>query len=230
MESACFATGSAELRFVSPVADGADQIAAEVALELGGSFRPCFPSSARTTARPSPTRRAGALRRVARRAACVLELPGDPADVVDAYVMTGRATVAHCDILIAVWDGLPPRGRGGTGEVVQLAMTRGTAVVHLPLEPDARHPVAVERVRPDGGHCHRRADRRAPARREDVDMMLKGLLMPPARRAGAGFPRPLLPRTAAPDPGADRISFAADGRRRSTLSGARLHEPHAEHR
>ena len=49
--------------------------------------------------------------------------------------MTGRATVAHCDILIAVWDGLPPRGRGGTGEVVQLALTRGTAIIHVPLAP-----------------------------------------------------------------------------------------------
>ena len=51
--------------------------------------------------------------------------------------MTGRATVAHCDMLIAVWDGLPPRGRGGTGEVVQFALTRGTAIIHVPLSPDA---------------------------------------------------------------------------------------------
>src|SRR5205085_12295500 len=69
-------------------------------------------------------------------AACVLELPGDAARELDAYVMTGRATVAHCDILIAVWDGLPPRGRGGTGEVALLAITRGTAVIHLP--PDSK--------------------------------------------------------------------------------------------
>ena len=52
--------------------------------------------------------------------------------------MTGRATVAHCDMLIAVWDGLPPRGRGGTGEVVQLALTRGTAIIHVPLDPRRR--------------------------------------------------------------------------------------------
>ena len=49
----------------------------------------------------------------------------------------GRATVAHCDVLIAVWDGKPPRGRGGTGEVVQLALTRGTAIVHVPLDKRA---------------------------------------------------------------------------------------------
>ena len=63
----------------------------------------------------------------------VLELPGDPANALDAYVMTGRATVAHCDTLIAVWDGRPPRGRGGTGEVVQFALARGTAIIHVPV-------------------------------------------------------------------------------------------------
>ena len=54
--------------------------------------------------------------------------------------MTGRATVAHCDLLVAVWDGLPPRGRGGTGEVVQLAITRGTrsSMCRLPR----KHPLA----------------------------------------------------------------------------------------
>src|SRR3954449_6716355 len=33
-ERDCFAPGPCQLRFVSPIADGADQIAAEVALEL----------------------------------------------------------------------------------------------------------------------------------------------------------------------------------------------------
>ncbi|QNP44066.1 hypothetical protein H9L15_05765 [Sphingomonas daechungensis] len=49
------------------------------------------------------------------RATCVLELSGESDHHLESYVMAGRATVAHCDLLIAVWDGLPPRGRGGTG-------------------------------------------------------------------------------------------------------------------
>lgn len=75
------------------------------------------------------------------RASCVLELPGDRAHSLEAYVMAGRATVAHADILIAVWDGLPARGRGGTGEVVALALTRGTPIVHIPV--DAAAPVRI---------------------------------------------------------------------------------------
>lgn len=137
-EQACFAPGGPILRFVSPIADGADQIAAELALELGWELQAILPFAC------DPYRASlanhGARERfdtLLGRATSVLELPGDPSDSLDAYVMTGRATVAHCDILIAVWDGKPPRGRGGTGEVVQLALTRGTAIVHVPLDPSS---------------------------------------------------------------------------------------------
>src|ERR671910_58271 len=38
------------------------------------------------------------------RATCSLELPGG-GEGLDAYVMAGRATIAHSDVVIAVWDG-----------------------------------------------------------------------------------------------------------------------------
>ena len=135
-ERECFAVGPGKLRFISPIADGADQIAAEVALELGWELQLVLPFE-RSAYRASLANH-GARERfdaLVERAACLLELPGDPDHGLDAYVMTGRATVAHCDILIAAWDGLPPRGRGGTGEVVQFALSRGTAIIHVPLVP-----------------------------------------------------------------------------------------------
>jgi hypothetical protein len=51
-ERECFAE-RAVLRFVSPLADGADQIAAEVALELGWHCRRCCRSLASITAQPA---------------------------------------------------------------------------------------------------------------------------------------------------------------------------------
>ena len=94
--------------------------------------------------------------------------------------MTGRATVAHCDVLIAVWDGKPPRGRGGTGEVVQLALTRGTSIIHVPIDADKEARVlwaafdpTVVTVADDPGVAR-------PLDRADVDALLTGLLMPPA--------------------------------------------------
>lgn len=39
----------------------------------------------------------------------------------DAYLDCGMETVNHCDLLLAVWDGEPSRGRGGTAEIVAYA-------------------------------------------------------------------------------------------------------------
>jgi len=175
-----FALFEPRLRFVSPIADGADQIAADVALELGWELQAILPFE-RTQYRESLANH-GAKERfdeLLEQADCLLELPGDPGHTLDAYVMTGRATVAHSDVLIAIWDGLPPRGRGGTGEVVQLALTRGTAIVHVPLSPggdtrilwSAFDPTVIT-VADDPGVAR-------PLASSDVDALLRGLLMPP---------------------------------------------------
>jgi hypothetical protein len=39
----------------------------------------------------------------------------------DAYAEVGRYVVDHCDVLIAVWNGEPANGHGGTAEIVQYA-------------------------------------------------------------------------------------------------------------
>src|SRR4051812_39398909 len=180
LERDCFAPGPCQRRFVSPIADGADQIAAELALELGWELEVILPFE-RSAYRASLGNYEARTRfdALLERAASLLELPGDPANGLDAYVMTGRATVAHCDILVAVWDGRPPRGRGGTGEVVQFALARGTAIVHL--SPDPRTPArllwsafdpTVLTVADDPG-----VER--PLHRADMDALLTGLLMPP---------------------------------------------------
>ena len=194
-----FALFEPRLRFVSPIADGADQIAADVALELGWELQAILPFE-RTQYRESLANH-GAKERfdeLLEQADCLLELPGDPGHALDAYVMTGRATVAHSDVLIAIWDGLPPRGRGGTGEVVQLALTRGTAIVHVPLSPggdtrilwSAFDPTVIT-VADDPGVAR-------PLASSDVDALLRGLLMPPPdeqeQRFLKRFLRECLPR------------------------------------
>ena len=175
-----FAPFEPRLCFVSPIADGADQIAAAVALELGWELQAILPFE-RAAYRESLANH-GARERfdeLIERSACLLELPGNPVHGLEAYVMTGRATVAHCDVLIAIWDGLPPRGRGGTGEVVQIALTRGTAIVHVPLAAEAEARIlwsgfdpTVVTVADDAGVAR-------SLERENVEALLRGLLMPP---------------------------------------------------
>jgi hypothetical protein len=179
-EPGCFTDTQPRLQFVSPIADGADQVAAEVALELGWELHAILPFE-RAAYRASLANH-GARERfdeLLSRAACLLELPGDPDHGLDAYVMTGRATVAHCDMLIAIWDGLPPRGRGGTGEVVQLALTRGTAIIHVPLSPGGDTRILWSAFDPTVLTIADEPGVARPLQSADVDALLRGLLMPP---------------------------------------------------
>ncbi|MDQ3482351.1 MAG: hypothetical protein M3448_02935, partial [Pseudomonadota bacterium] len=135
-QEAPFYTGEPpRLLFISPLADGADQIAARVALELGFELHVVLPFPRATYRRELADKEArSSFDDLIGQAACVLELPGEHEQPIDAYVMTGRATIAHCDLLLGIWDGLPPRGRGGTGEVIELAVVNGTPVLHVPVD------------------------------------------------------------------------------------------------
>jgi hypothetical protein len=138
-EAPFYSDDEPRLLFISPLADGADQIAARVAVELGFELYVTLPFDKETYRRElADDESRVTFDELLGQASCLLELPGEHEDPVDAYAMTGRATVAHCDLMLAVWDGLPPRGRGGTGEIVELAVVNGTPVVHVPI--DAQEP------------------------------------------------------------------------------------------
>ena len=134
-EAVLFGPEPPSFTLVSPLAEGADQMAAEAALARGWKLEAILPFERETyVADFDDDDSRASFHRLVGSASCTLELPGDPHDPLEAYVMAGRGTVAHCDILMAVWDGLPPRGRGGTGEIVELAIARGTAIIHLPVD------------------------------------------------------------------------------------------------
>lgn len=45
-----------------------------------------------------------------------------------AYWAAGKVVVEQCEVLIAIWDGQPARGLGGTGDVVRYANDLGRDV------------------------------------------------------------------------------------------------------
>jgi len=47
-----------------------------------------------------------------------------PVDRPESYQQLGVYLVDHCHVLLAVWDGLPARGPGGTAEIVSHARIR----------------------------------------------------------------------------------------------------------
>jgi hypothetical protein len=93
--------------------------------------------------------------------------------------MAGRGTVAHCDVLIAVWDGRPPRGRGGTGEVVQIGITRGTAIAHIPVDPLASPRLLWAAFDPMVLTQADETTAERPLERANIDALLGALLLPP---------------------------------------------------
>ncbi|MGE0714762.1 MAG: hypothetical protein AB7P02_04900 [Alphaproteobacteria bacterium] len=56
---------------------------------------------------------------------------GDPRIRDRAYEAVGRTVLRHSDILVAIWDGEEPRGRGGTGQVVEIAARQAIPVLWI---------------------------------------------------------------------------------------------------
>ena len=181
-EAALFADRPPTITLVSPLADGADLIAAELALARDHCLQAILPFDRDTYKADLKASDIEQFDRALARAACTLELPGDRDDVTSAYVQAGRATVAHSDLLIAVWDGLPARGRGGTAEIIEHALARGTPIVHVPVDAaappvilwSAFDPVVVTR-------CGDAATRR-PFEAAQVKRLLALILAPPEDR------------------------------------------------
>jgi hypothetical protein len=58
--------------------------------------------------------------------------PKDQAELRrEAYETAGRYVVNHCDVLIAIWDGKPSKGRGGTAEIVEFALRKERPVIRV---------------------------------------------------------------------------------------------------
>ena len=84
-ESDCFADQPPEMRFVSPIADGADQVAADVALELGWELQVILPfDRARYRSDLSDDDARERFDWLIGQATCLLELPGDMVRTLDA--------------------------------------------------------------------------------------------------------------------------------------------------
>ena len=179
-EAEWFDEGPPRLTLVSPLADGADQLAAEIALKNGFGLQAILPFTADEYRGDFPDAATIAkFDALLKQATCRFELPGNRAKSLDAYVMAGRATVAHSDLLIAVWDGQASRGRGGTAEIVALATEAGTPIVHIPIDPAA--PITLRWSAFDPAVVTRHGDE-AVIRILDAELVertLEALLAPP---------------------------------------------------
>lgn len=134
-ERLLFDEGSPLLRLHTPLATGADQLAAESARAHGYHVRALLPFH------PAEYRSDFAAGREEREfdrqleiADEVFALPGERRDEEAAYVLVGKAVIAAADILVAIWDGHEGNGPGGTAHVVDLALARSVPVIHIAID------------------------------------------------------------------------------------------------
>ncbi|HWL52174.1 MAG TPA: hypothetical protein VNQ90_07055 [Chthoniobacteraceae bacterium] len=141
--------GAGALRLVTSLAEGADRIAAHVALELGVEIQAPLPFSRGEYERDFETPESRAeYRELLAAATAVLELDGRRDDEATAYLHAGRVMLEQSDLLLAVMDDDRTRKRGGTAHIVSDALAKGIPVIrirpHQPADPDLEPCVRVE--------------------------------------------------------------------------------------
>lgn len=110
---------------ISALAAGADQLFAREVIALGGSLHVVVPATGYEETFSAAKRIS--YERLLSRAATVERLPY-PTPSEEAFLGAGERVVQLSDLLVAVWNGLPAQGKGGTGDVVSYAQKRGVPV------------------------------------------------------------------------------------------------------
>lgn len=119
-------------RLVSALAEGADRIAASVALRRGMPLVAVLPfASSLYEGDFADDGSRDDFRALLRSAKATIVLDGSVDARERAYDRAGLVMLDNVDLLIAVWDGGPGRGRGGTREVIEEAARRGIAVLTI---------------------------------------------------------------------------------------------------
>jgi hypothetical protein len=131
------------LDILSPLAEGADRLVArEVLLSPSSELEVVLPLDRECymTDFAAAGSKAEFLQLLSQ-ARSVKELaPGGERTI--AYERAGRYVVDHCDVLIAIWDGEPAAGKGGTAEIVEYARARKCPLLWISSAKD--HEIVFE--------------------------------------------------------------------------------------
>ncbi len=119
------------LTAVSSLAEGADRVVAErVLATTGGGLEVALPLPADDYRSDFDSAWSDAeFEELVERASLVVEGAASGDRVREGYERAGQYVVDRADVLVAVWDGEPSRGRGGTAETIAYALNRRVPVV-----------------------------------------------------------------------------------------------------
>lgn len=137
-------TRTDEVEIISALAEGADAIAAQVALEKGYRLSVLLPFKLKdyekTFTDPHYVKVfrkliAGADHRVA--------LSGSLKDANEGYRAVGEGTLDQSNVVLGVWDGAPAQGTGGTPEILQSALRRRLPIIWIDARVDSQPHLIV---------------------------------------------------------------------------------------
>jgi len=143
--AAVFAPGAPDLRLVTALAEGADTILAQAARAAGMRLDVIlpFPRAEYVAAQDMQADAVAVFEELVAEAHSVLELDNRPGKAeAEAYHAAGRRMLAHVDLLVAVWDGAPAAGTGGTAQIAAEAVDAGIPVVWI--RPDGTASLVTE--------------------------------------------------------------------------------------
>jgi hypothetical protein len=136
-------------RVVSSLAEGSDRVVARIAAERGLLATACLPCSPERFEHDfADDASIEEFRRLLRAAESVVVVPLETSTHRNGYEAASDAIVDQADILLAIWNGLPGRGAGGTAHAVKRASVRGIPLIwiesHSPYRIRAELPAASE--------------------------------------------------------------------------------------
>ncbi len=112
----------------SSLAEGADQIFAEVALAFGGGLVSVIPFQTSYENEFAGRHRAKYEATLAK-SRKVIGVNGDTREA--AFFAAGKKVVKACDLMVLVWDGAPARGPGGTADIAEYAKVKRKPTIWL---------------------------------------------------------------------------------------------------
>jgi hypothetical protein len=132
---------SPKLCALSPLAEGADRLVArEVFRFSGAELEALLPLAKADYLKDFKTPESrGEFEELLARTMRIIQIP-PVGSRPEAYLQAGRYVVDHCDILIALWDGKPAGGRGGTAEIVAYARQQRRTLYWIHTADPKREP------------------------------------------------------------------------------------------
>jgi hypothetical protein len=121
-----------DFRILSSLAEGADQILAKRLLLVPNThlWVPLPLSEEEYLKDFGVTRSKEEFIHLLRKAERIIKLP-EMDNREDCYEAVGKFIVKNSNILIAIWDGKPAQGKGGTAEIVALARTHNLPLAYI---------------------------------------------------------------------------------------------------